>query len=87
MWKFEYSVTFVKQYRKLDHAIQNRVKTALAELSALDDPRLVGVFKQSMKVFAYEFGRDYRLLYAVRFEDKVIELIRVGDHKSAYGKD
>jgi len=40
-----------------------------------------------MKVFAYEFGRNYRLLYAVRFEDKVIELIRVGDHKLAYGKD
>ncbi|MEM3172089.1 MAG: hypothetical protein QXE82_00965 [Candidatus Nitrosotenuis sp.] len=40
-----------------------------------------------MRVFAYEIGKTHRIIYSIRYRDGVIELLRVCDHKSVYGKD
>lgn len=86
MWAFDRKSNFKKQYKNLSQEKQNLVKKALKELDSSQDPTQFGKFKASMKVYAYEFGKSERILYAVNFTDKIITLFRVGDHKDVYGK-
>jgi mRNA-degrading endonuclease RelE of RelBE toxin-antitoxin system len=87
LWAFEKKNKFKKQFKSLSPALKDKVKSALIDLATSEDPRTLGVFKPSMKIYAYELNKSYRILYSVRFEEKVIELIRVGDHKGVYGHD
>jgi len=86
LWNFERKSKFKKQYKTLSPENQGRVKKALKELAGSDDPTKSGVFKPSMKVYAYELGSSNRILYDVDFTNKMILLFRVGDHKDVYGK-
>ena len=87
MWIFERKNRFKKQFKRLDPNLQKKVETILRNFAISDDPSRLGVYKKSMRVFAYELDKSNRLLYDVDFENKIILLIRVGDHKSAYGSD
>ncbi len=50
-------------------------------------PELLGVYKSSMNVYAYELGHDDRIIFRVDHDRHTIEFLRVGDHKMTYGKD
>lgn len=63
------------------------IDESVSQLLGADNPSLLGKYKQSMKVFAYEIGRKYRIIYSVNWDDGVVEFLRVCDHKSVYGKD
>jgi len=47
----------------------------------------LGKYKQGQRVFAYDLGRKYRIIYNINWSANTIEFIRVCDHKSAYGSD
>jgi len=66
---------------------QERVKKALLQLADSEKPESLGVYKPSMKVYAYELGHDDRIIYKVNYDRRAIDLVRVGDHKMTYGKD
>ncbi|MDE1770170.1 MAG: hypothetical protein KGI28_06425 [Thaumarchaeota archaeon] len=88
MWQFQYYKEFIKQYKKLGSQRQQRVKKALADLEDCNtDPKTKGVFKSSMKVYAYELGQNDRIIYDIDYQNQRIMLLRVGDHKMTYGKD
>lgn len=87
MWIFEYSNKFVRQYKNLSSQLQEKVDSALINLENSLNPLEIGIYKPSLKAFAYEIDKSNRIIYNVRFNDNTIELIRVGDHKQAYGKD
>jgi addiction module RelE/StbE family toxin len=87
LWNFEYSNKFIKQYKSLSSILQDKVTKALATLESSVNPLELGIYKSSMKAFSYKIDKSYRILYNVRFNDGIIELIRVGDHKQVYGKD
>jgi mRNA-degrading endonuclease RelE of RelBE toxin-antitoxin system len=59
----------------------------LIQLGDSERPESLGVYKQSMKVYAYELGQDDRIIYRVDYDRHTIVLVRVGDHKMTYGKD
>lgn len=87
MWQFEYQNKFIKQYKKLNSALQETVKKALTEMANSDNPLKLGNYKKHLKAFAYDLDSSNRILYNVRFPDNMIELIRVGNHKQVYGTD
>lgn len=87
MWNFERTAKYRKQYKALDSQLQNKVKEALIELANSENPRKSGEYKSSLKVYAYDLDKSNRILYDARFNDNIIELYRVGDHKQTYGKD
>lgn len=87
MWIFERKSRFKKQFKKLDPTLQKKVEVALRELIISENPSRLGEYKKSMRVFAYNLDKSNRLLFDIDFENKTILLIRVGDHKSAYGSD
>lgn len=84
MWNFEYSQKYVKQYKLLSSDLQIKVKEALASLAKSENPLKLGEYKKSLGAWAYDLDRKNRILYNVRFNDNVIELLRVGSHDKAY---
>ena len=86
MWNFERDPKYIRQYKGLNPQ-QNKVKKALTQLDNSENPRDLGKYKRSLRIYAYDLDKSNRILYDVRFSDNVIELYRVGDHKQTYGKD
>ncbi len=87
MWEFDRKSKFKKQFKLLGSVRQDRVKEALTQLGNSERPDSLGVYKQSMKVYAYEVGHGDRIIYTVDYERHTIVLVRVEDHKMVYGKD
>jgi mRNA-degrading endonuclease RelE of RelBE toxin-antitoxin system len=58
------------------------VDEALAELLESDDPRTLGLRKVGKwkGIYSYEVGRQFRILYDVRPEERIVELLDVGTH-------
>jgi mRNA-degrading endonuclease RelE of RelBE toxin-antitoxin system len=54
----------------------------LRDLLSADDPRRLGLRKVGKweGVYSYEVGRQFRILYNVRFEERIVELLDVGTH-------
>ena len=87
VWAFAIESSFKKQYRRLDVGTRKKVDDAMHDLQRSENPALLGRYKQGMRVFSYDVGRKYRIIYNVNWDSNVIELLRVCDHKSAYGRD
>ena len=87
MWEFDRKNKFKKQYKLLGSVRQERVNKALMQLADSEIPESLGVYKSSMKIYAYELGHDDRIIFKVDSDRHTIELVRVGDHKMTYGKD
>ena len=64
--------------------LQTKVDSALTELAKSENPTKLGEYKASIEAYAYVLDKSNRILYNVRFDDNIIELLRVGDHKKAY---
>lgn len=84
---------FVKQGGRLDAKIKQRVNTAVQTIAEPPDPASLGTRKNVRHVilgcpkcvtYAYEINRSYRILYCVGKE--CLAFVRVGDHKTVYGK-
>ncbi len=86
-WKIIRENTFKKQYKNIGHKRQADVDNAICELSSSVNPADIGRYKQHQKVFAYELGKNDRLIYTLDYFYNKIILLRVCDHKSVYGKD
>lgn len=54
-----------------------------------DDPRLLGTFKKGKTVgcFVTEVTKSFRLKYDVDYNQKIIHILDIDDHKGTYGKD
>ena len=86
MWIPERKNSFKKQFKKLNSELKIKANTVIRELCESKDPRKLGSYKRHMKVYAYEIGNSYRIIFDVNFAEQIIFFIRVGDHKTAYGK-
>jgi len=60
---------------------------ALDQIAMSEDPARLGAYKANLRVFPYEIGRRCRIIYSVLYREKTVELLRVCDHKSVYGRD
>ena len=85
-WDFYRRPKFLKQFNRLDKRTKTRVSKALEELANSENPSDLGTYKPSMRVFAYNVGK-YRIIFGMRYSENIIDLMRVCDHKSTYGKD
>lgn len=84
MWEFERKLKFKRQYKKFND--KDTVKKALLELAHSEKPETLGEYKIHLKVYGYRLDNNNRMLYNVRYSDRTIELIRLGNHKEVYGK-
>lgn len=89
LWSFDVTSTFDVGYASKDKKNQLRVDDALVTLSSSKQPQRLGDLKNTPDgyVLVYEIGRKYRLSYRVEYISRTIQLVRVCDHKTVYGKD
>lgn len=59
-----------------------RVDEAILDLLNSDDPRELGLRKVGRwkGVYSYELGRQFRILYYVKFDERVVQFLDVGTH-------
>lgn len=81
-----YKSKFLKRFKGLDLQTKKCANTALNALANSENPSDLGIYKSDMRVFAYDIGK-YRMLFSIRYSENTIDLMRVCDHKSVYGKD
>ncbi len=87
IWDAARKTKFLRQYKNLDPQIRKRVNHATQELRVSENPARLGRYKQSKRVFAYDVGNKYRIIYNADWNSDTIEFLRVCNHKSAYGRD
>ncbi len=87
MWTPERTKKFIRQYKLLHSDLQKKINLAITELVKSENPTKLGDYKPSIKAYAYVLDKSNRIPYNVSFNEKVIEFIRVGNHKQAYGND
>jgi len=58
------------------------VDEAILHLLNSEDPTKLGLRKVGRwkGVYSYDIGRQFRILYTVRFDDQTVELLDVGTH-------
>ena len=84
MWNIDQeSNQFKRDYKHLSSDLQKKIMEAIHDLVASRDPRKLGEHKTGPLscLHTYEIGRQYRILYDVVNEERVIVLLRVGLHK------
>ncbi len=81
-WRSETTNTFRRSYNNLGSDVRKRVDEALLELLSSDDPTRLGLRKVGKwkGILSYEIGRQFRILYRVRVQDRTVELLDVGTH-------
>lgn len=81
-WEAETTNTFRRSYRNLNSEIRNRVDEAIVLLLNCENPRKCGLRKigRWTGAYSYEIGRQFRILYVVRFEDRTVVFLDVGLH-------
>ena len=63
------------------------IDKAVADIASATNPADLGTYKSNKKIFSYELGRKYRIIYSIIYGEGAVEFLRVCDHKSVYGKD
>ncbi len=63
-----------------------RAEEAILALASSERPDLLGIRKSGRleNLYAWELGRECRLLYAPDFRNRVIEFHRICSHKEVY---
>ena len=70
MWRLRWAGRFKKQYKNLDPNTQQDVDEAVREIALSVNPASLGTYKSNMRVFAYEIGRKYRVIYSIQYRDR-----------------
>lgn len=86
-WTVVKKPEFRRGYKNLHPGMRPVVDRVVADLASSSSPEKLGTYKSNMRVFSYELGRAYRILYQPVGSRGEIVLLRVCDHKSVYGKD
>jgi mRNA-degrading endonuclease YafQ of YafQ-DinJ toxin-antitoxin module len=87
LWRINKFNRFESAYRRLDDEWVERVDAALRILTKTSRPETLGASKSSTLrgFFAYELGRDCRILYRPDYNAGILEFHRVCSHKEVYG--
>lgn len=86
-WQIEVSETAIKQLRKLDRPIAERITSFLRDrLSVLDDPRSIGEALKGSELgdfWKYRVG-DWRLICEIQDKKILITVLSLGNRREVY---
>ncbi|MBE9092198.1 type II toxin-antitoxin system RelE/ParE family toxin [Microcystis aeruginosa LEGE 11464] len=77
------AISAAKEFKKLPSSIRQRVSDSLEKLQ--QDPRPSGVvkLKGEDKMYRLRVG-DYRIVYTIEDNDKIIKVTRIGHRQDVY---
>jgi len=84
-WSVETTDQFDREFKKLDRAVQRRVRAYLHDLEGLGDPRQrgKGLTANHAGVWRYRVG-DYRILAQLIDNTLTVLALRVGHRRDVY---
>lgn len=86
-WHIEFDKPAVKEFKKLDKSIGNRVLEFLTNrVSKLENPRSIGEALKGSKLgefWKYRVG-EYRIICEIQDKKLLIVVLRIGDRKHVY---
>ena len=86
-WRIEFDPAAVKELRKLDRPVQQRLLGFLRlRVAPLEDPRTIGEALAGQRLGAfwkYRVG-DWRLICDIQDERIVVRVLRLGHRREAY---
>jgi len=84
-WTLEISDLARKQFRKLDSRLADRITRGMADIAALENPRLRGkaMAGNLAGYWRYRFG-DYRVIARIEDDRLVIVVLSLGHRREAY---
>jgi mRNA-degrading endonuclease RelE of RelBE toxin-antitoxin system len=89
VWDIEEPENFEKEFKRLGIEVRKAYFSRVSDLVASKDPRAFGILKITKYGPAYvvRLNDSFRLLYTVDFTNRLIQIVKIGDHKQVYGKD
>jgi mRNA interferase RelE/StbE len=87
-WKIDLSSNALKQLRKLDTPVANRILKFLRDrIEKLDDPRKIGERLQGPlgEFWKYRVG-DYRVICSLQDDKLVVWVVRIGHRSEVYSR-
>lgn len=89
VWNVNYPDNFDNQFRKLPANVKLQFLHRVAEMIELEDPSKIGIWKKTRygPAFVVDLNDSYRLSFLIHREHRIIQVLRIGDHKQVYGKD
>lgn len=86
MWEADTSNRFRKNLKRMSPEMRQKAQEAMKTLLIAERPETMGEPKTASRdtYFAWDLGRECRIVYRPRKEEKVIEFERVCSHKEAY---
>jgi len=86
-WKINEPSDIRKTFRKLGKSEKNQYRTAIRTLAESEDPKVHGNYKNNLGCFTYNITKSFRITFDIDYENRIINIIKIGDHKQIYGKD
>lgn len=88
-WTIKFSSTAEKHYCKLDKKLKKRIKEKLMEMALLENPAEYSQVKQltgELKDFYRLRIGDYRLIFSLIKEEKIIAVVNMAARGAIYKK-
>jgi len=84
-WTINYTKTFQKEVRKLDHSIQKKVKSFFDDLETVENPRSKGkALTQNLSgLWRYRI-EDFRIICEIQDEKLVVLTLKIGHRSKIY---
>ncbi len=86
-WKIEEPPGIRKTFKRLGQDEKNQYRSAIRTLAKSDNPRTPGEFIKTSRTYTYQITGSFRISYDISFEDHIIYILAIGDHKIIHGKD
>lgn len=92
MWKIaavDRTISKKLEKYKANKQLTNNYFKFIKDLTNANDPRMLGEPKQGRfrKCFGRHLTKSHSLIYYVDFENRIVYLIDLDDHKNLYGRD
>jgi mRNA-degrading endonuclease RelE of RelBE toxin-antitoxin system len=91
LWKIQREEKFFKYLKGLGDTVLQNLAATVNDLENAEDPRRLGIPpKQTKKhgiCYVVHLTSSYMLAYRVYFQERIVQLVVVGDHKLVLGKD
>ena len=76
-----------KIFKRLGNPEKNQYRTAILTLTQSENPKNLGNYKNSLGCFTYDITKSFRITFGIDYENRIINILSIGDHKQTYGKD
>jgi mRNA-degrading endonuclease RelE of RelBE toxin-antitoxin system len=88
-WRVKEPPDILRILRRVGYQRQKKYLQLLEKFKTNPNPRKLGRFKKGAKLGCYvaELDASFRVSYNIYYDQRIIEILDVDDHKGIYGKD